>query len=455
MTFYRASFSLPIDNLTKPVRRPLTTLSFIAVNTIVYLLTSYENGLITISDRWVILGGFIPSLLGTTDQLYRLLSSMFLHADIFHILFNMYFLYVFGRAVEEVLGKWRFIALYMASGVLAVIFHTAFSFLGGVSAYATPAIGASGAISGVLGAYLILFPGTTLLVGWFFFIIPIFLRMKAAYFLIMWFAMQVVYGYAKLGSIAFFAHAGGFVAGMALLSLLVRGRVARVKLLEERVRPSTYVLFTEAPQSVRGLSRGTKVVIALLISSLLAGAAYASLGLLAEERLKLIALHYTYEGVESIDYVGLQTTAIELQLNKIPKSETRILLNRLYATNLLYDEAKAGRELEVKSWHDRIVMMVGGRRVPVEVSIISFNGEYDLDGFLSYGRGELRTQVVLITQNRVSVSNYMVHYVFEISSGTVNLEGISRIAGVTSLIASAYALLVVLAKDKELTIISE
>ncbi|MEM0232747.1 MAG: rhomboid family intramembrane serine protease [Candidatus Nezhaarchaeales archaeon] len=451
-------FGLPIGYTTRPTVRPVMTLGLIVTNTIVYLLTSYENSFLTISSRWIILGGYIPSMLEALDQLYRLLSSMFLHADIFHILFNMYFLYIFGRAIEEALGKWRFLALYLASGVLAALFHTAFSFIGGASAYTIPAIGASGAISGILGAYLILFPGTTLFVGWFFFIIPVFFRMRAAYFLIMWFAMQVAYGYAKIGGIAFFAHAGGFVAGIALLPMFkVRseGSISRLKLLEELGRLSTHVAFTETSRSIRGLSRGTKIVVALLLTSLLAGAAYASSGLLVEEGLKAITLHYTFEGAQYIDYVGVQKSNIERQLSAIPKSETRILLNRLYAADLLYDEAKAGKELKIDNWHDRVFMSIEKRRVIVDVLMISFTGSYDLDGFLSYGIGELKTQVVLIGQNRVSVTDYMVHYIFEVTSKTVNIENILRITGLISLITSALALLVVLTKDKELTLVGE
>lgn len=452
---YSRGFGLPIGNFIRPAKRPVITLSLIAINAIIYLLTSYENGFLRISDRWVALGGFIPSVLGMADQLYRLLSSMFLHSDILHILFNMYFLYIFGRAVEEALGKWRFSALYITSGVFAAVFHVAFSFLGGAPAYAIPAIGASGAISGVLGAYLILFPGTTLLIGWFFFI-PIFFRMKAAYFLVMWFAMQIAYGYARLGSVAFFAHAGGFVAGMALLSLLVvRNKASRVKFVEKREQIDVFMMFTETPERVKGLSRGTKVVLTLLLVSLLVGATCALTGLFIKGYLKNIVMQYTYEGVQHVDYAGLQIPTIEYQLSVIPRSETRILLNRLYGTNLLYDEAKAGKKLEIGNWYARMLMKVGDRRVPVDVLIVSFIGKYDSEGFLDYGIGELKTQVVFINQNRVSVSDYMVHYVFEITSVTVDLVSISQVTGLISFITSALALLVVLTKDKELILIGE
>ncbi|MEM3784001.1 MAG: rhomboid family intramembrane serine protease, partial [Candidatus Bathyarchaeia archaeon] len=159
---------MPVGGLARSKRRPLTTLTIILVNIAVYAITSYENLFLEVSNYWVSAGGFVPSLIAMPSQWYRIFASMFLHADFFHILFNMYFLYIFGRAVEDALGRWRFLILYLVSGVAASIFHTAFSFLGGATAYVIPAIGASGAISGVLGAYLILFPGTSLVMGWGF-----------------------------------------------------------------------------------------------------------------------------------------------------------------------------------------------------------------------------------------------------------------------------------------------
>ncbi|MEM1554318.1 MAG: rhomboid family intramembrane serine protease, partial [Thermoproteota archaeon] len=213
------SMGVPIGGFS--IKKPVVTLALIIANTLMYVVTSYENFFIGISDYWVSLGGFVPSLIETPSQWYRILTSMFLHADLFHIFFNMYFLYLFGRAVENALGKLRFLILYLISGIIASVFHTAFSFIGGPTAYDIPAIGASGAISGVLGAYLIFYPGTYLLAG-FGFPFPIFFRVKASYYLIFWFATQVFYGFTKMGgSTAVFAHAGGFIAGIALLPILV------------------------------------------------------------------------------------------------------------------------------------------------------------------------------------------------------------------------------------------
>ncbi|MDI6805787.1 MAG: rhomboid family intramembrane serine protease, partial [Candidatus Bathyarchaeia archaeon] len=206
---------------------------------------------------------------------------MFLHADFFHMLFNMYFLYLFGRAVENVLGGLKYLALYLISGIASSIFHTAFSFLGGSTAYVIPAIGASGAISGVLGAYLILYPGTSLIMGWMFFFFPMFFRIKAAYYLIFWFATQLIYGYARLAeSTAVFAHVGGFIAGIALLPLLAKKeRISQLKLLRNIALPP-YLTFI--PGKTVGLGSITKTIVAVLLSSLLVGAAYASVGLTSQ-----------------------------------------------------------------------------------------------------------------------------------------------------------------------------
>ena len=218
------------------------TLAIVAVNAIVYLVTSAGNFFLSTSDFFVSVGGFVPALALRPDQLYRYVTSMFIHADIFHIFFNMYFLYIFGKAVESALGSKRFLVLYFASGIGASIFHTVFSLLQGVEALAIPAVGASGAISGVLGAYMILYPGTALSACFFYFFFPLCFTTKAVYFLLFWFATQVIYGYARMGlSVAVFAHAGGFLTGMAVLALVADRR--RIELLRSMARSGIFFDF--------------------------------------------------------------------------------------------------------------------------------------------------------------------------------------------------------------------
>ncbi|MCS7124022.1 MAG: rhomboid family intramembrane serine protease [Candidatus Bathyarchaeota archaeon] len=454
----KRSLGIPMGGYTRTKTRPITTLALIIANIAVYAVSSYQRFFMEIDDYWVSAGGFVPSLIAMPNQLYRIFSSMFLHADFFHILFNMYFLYLFGRAVEEALGKLRFLILYIFSGVAASIFHTAFSFLGGATAYVIPAIGASGAISGVLGAYLILYPGTSLTMGWFFFYMPVLFRMKAAYYLIFWFATQVIYGYARLGgSTAVFAHAGGFIAGIALLPLVAsEKRLSQFRLTRQQALFPAYVIFT--PESVKsaGLGTATKVVITVLLVSLLFGAAYASSGLSIRGDVKAATLRYSFEGTPYMDYVGLQLQNVEYQLSQVSMDETRILLNRLYAAELLYDDDKAGGTLSLTDWNVKLVMRVGNRPVSVNLTVAYFNGTYDEDGFLNHGQGELETQVVLIDYyGRPSVSDYLVHYSFELVSLTVNLTSITQYTGMMSLVATAFALMVALTKDRDLTLIGE
>ncbi|MBS7646767.1 rhomboid family intramembrane serine protease [Candidatus Bathyarchaeota archaeon] len=456
---FKRSFGIPMGGYTRTKTWPVATLALIIVNIAVYAITSYENFFLEIGDYWVGVGGFVPSLIVMPAQLYRIFSSMFLHADFFHILFNMYFLYLFGRAVEEALGKWRFLALYILSGVAASIFHTAFSFLGGATAYAIPAIGASGAISGVLGAYLILFPGTSLVMGWAFLFFPVFFRMKAAYYLIFWFATQVIYGYTRLGgSTAVFAHAGGFIAGIALLPLVAsKERLFQFRLARQALFP-VYVTFAPSPAPVKsvGLGRTTKTVVAVLLASLLFGAAYASSGLSIHGEIKSATIRYSFEGTPYMDYVGFQLADIESQLAKVSSSETKILLYRLYGAGLLYNKTMANEDVKISNWNVSLSVRVGGRPFLVDLAIIRFDGEYDADGFLSYGAGAFDTQVIFVDYyDRPYVSDFMVHYDFEWTSQTVNLTYITQLTGILSLVATAAALVVTLKKDRNLTLIGE
>lgn len=454
ITLLNRSVGVPVGGLSRPKKRPATTLALIVVNIVVYAITSYENFFLEISDYWVSAGGFIPSLAAAPLQWYRIFSSMFLHADFFHILFNMYFLYLFGRAVEDALGRLRFAALYLISGVAASIFHTAFSFLGGYAAYVIPAIGASGAISGVLGAYLIFFPGTSLVMGWAFLFLPVFFRLKAAYYLIFWFATQVIYGYARLGgSTAVFAHAGGFIAGIALLPLVAdKDRLVQFRLARQAFFPA-YVVFTFIRKA--GLSRTTKTIVAALLASLLFGAAYASTGLSIQESIKSATVQYSFEGTPYTDFVGVKLPDVEDQIASVSLDTTRILLSRLYFAGLLYDNAKANEDLSISNRIVQLQVKIGEKVVPVELELVHFIGHYDGDGFLSRGVGQLATQIILIDpRGTISLSN-LVSYNFAVDSQTVNLTYITQYSGILSLVSTAAAFNVAVRKDEELTLIGE
>jgi membrane associated rhomboid family serine protease len=163
--------------------------------------------------------GLIPGVVLHGSQVYTFLTSMFLHADIIHLGGNMLFLYVFGDNVEDTFGHGRYLIFYLISGIAASLLHI-FSFPDST----IPTIGASGAIAGVLGAYLILYPRARILTLVFAFWITI-VAIPAVVFLGLWFVYQFLYGTiaGAGGGIAYWAHIGGFVAGM-LFGVAWRGR---------------------------------------------------------------------------------------------------------------------------------------------------------------------------------------------------------------------------------------
>ena len=155
------------------------------------------------------------------------LTHQFLHGGWLHIIANMWTLWIFGDNVEDRMGPGRFAIFYLLCGCISGITHTL------VNADSTlPSVGASGAIAGVLGAYLLLFPTARLVVMLPILFFPFFFEVPAVFFLIVWFLGELFAGTAALGGpkqvggIAFWAHVGGFVAGMALCWFFVRRRRA-------------------------------------------------------------------------------------------------------------------------------------------------------------------------------------------------------------------------------------
>jgi len=162
--------------------------------------------------------GMIPYYIIQRRQLSTIFTSMFLHADMLHLGGNMLFLYIFGDNVEDTFGHGRYLLFYLLSGMAASMAHIMAVFNSvDMQALLIPTIGASGAISGVLGAYLVLYPRarvlTLILIGWLY-IVPI----PAVVFLGFWFAYQFLYGLlaleTALAGIAYWAHIGGFIIGL-------------------------------------------------------------------------------------------------------------------------------------------------------------------------------------------------------------------------------------------------
>lgn len=159
-----------------------------------------------------------------SEAFFPFLTSMFLHGGWMHLIGNMWFLWIFGDNVEDRLGHLRYVILYLVGGLAGSVAHVLFS-----AGSVVPSLGASGAIAGVMGAYLITFPGARILtlIPFFF----LFTRELPAYMILLyWLLLQFFSGAASLGAadaaqggVAWFAHIGGFVAGIPLM-LLLRGR---------------------------------------------------------------------------------------------------------------------------------------------------------------------------------------------------------------------------------------
>lgn len=170
-----------------------------------------------------------PGLQPTPLTVYlTLLFSMFMHGGIAHIAGNMLYLWVFGDNIENALGHLRYLAFYLVCGLLASLAHV-FTTVATGGNMLVPSLGASGAISGVLGAYLLLFPGrrVRVLTGRGTAEVPAFVSLG------LWFVFQLVAGLGLLGGgsqaggVAYAAHVGGFVAGLALVKVFALGRSAR------------------------------------------------------------------------------------------------------------------------------------------------------------------------------------------------------------------------------------
>ena len=157
-----------------------------------------------------------------------LITSMFMHANLLHILFNMLFLWIFGSNVEDSMGRGRFVAFYLIGGVAATYIQALFNLSGFDSTL--PQIGASGAIAAVLGGYLLLYPRARVLTVVFIFFFFTFVEIPAALMLGVWLLLQFIpaVGQQAVGSasggVAYFAHIGGFAVGLALIHLFAKRR---------------------------------------------------------------------------------------------------------------------------------------------------------------------------------------------------------------------------------------
>jgi membrane associated rhomboid family serine protease len=215
------------DNPTRHF--PIITVTFIAMNCVVFF---YQYFLYPSPNKFVLEYGAIPHFLITLESpqpvhpLLTVGTAMFMHGGFFHIVGNMLYLWIFGNNIEDQLGTVRFVIFYFLCGIIASYTHAILD-----PKSLIPMVGASGAISGVLGAYVVLFPRTgvytLLFLGFFVQVV----RIPALVVIGLWFFIQVINGLLSTGSrggVAWFAHIGGFIAGIVLIKLFVKKRRQRI-----------------------------------------------------------------------------------------------------------------------------------------------------------------------------------------------------------------------------------
>ena len=211
---------IPLKDNTKTSKFPIVNTAFIVLNILLFI---YEMWITSDLQLFLYQYGLVPYII-TTDleigifhRVYPFFTSMFLHSGWFHIIGNMLFLYIFGDNIEERMGHIKYFMFYILTGLIAALIQFVTNIKSPV-----PIIGASGAISGVIGAYFLFYPKAKILT-----IVPIlfFIRLiyiPATVFIVIWFCFQFIGGIGSLnrgsdiGGVAFWAHLGGFLAGLVV-----------------------------------------------------------------------------------------------------------------------------------------------------------------------------------------------------------------------------------------------
>jgi membrane associated rhomboid family serine protease len=224
---------IPIRTTAPVPGSPTATMALIVVNVSVFF---YHLGLASRqATEFIYTFALVPAVYshpelarqtGLDPQNFApFITNTFLHGGGLHLIINMWTLWLFGGAVEERLGHWRFVGFYLCAGPVGSLSHLAFNLNSGI-----PALGASGTIAGTLGAYTLMYPKARVALVQPIFIFPLILHLPAVAFAVIWFAVQVYQGRSGLGAnagdgggISWWAHIGGFLAGLALAWLFTRG----------------------------------------------------------------------------------------------------------------------------------------------------------------------------------------------------------------------------------------
>ncbi|HBF43201.1 MAG TPA: rhomboid family intramembrane serine protease [Desulfobacteraceae bacterium] len=217
---------IPIRDTIESRNYPIVNNLIIATNVLVYIIQLGQGENLT---RFILTYALVPvrysvpeiaSYFSVGQQAFSFFSFMFIHGGFWHLLGNMWFLYIFGDNVEDRLGPVRYLAFYILCGLASGISHLFINWHSQI-----PTIGASGAIAGVMGAYLLLYPKSRILTLIPIFFIPFFVHIPAFFFIGVWFVLQFISAAGtpdQGGGIAWWAHIGGFIFGMIFLKLFLK-----------------------------------------------------------------------------------------------------------------------------------------------------------------------------------------------------------------------------------------
>ncbi|HEY6148297.1 MAG TPA: rhomboid family intramembrane serine protease [Thermoanaerobaculia bacterium] len=233
---------IPIRDTVPRQHFPIAVLALIAINVLVFFreLALPED----FAEQFIYLFGLVParythaawaSEAGFPHTYFPFLSTMFLHGGWLHIIGNMWVLWIFGDNVEDRMGPVRFLVFYLLCGLSAGVVHVLTN-----PGSKVPAVGASGAIAGVMAAYFVLFPRARIVAVFPIFFYPLFFTVPAFFYLGFWFLTQLFSGtlaistHREVGGIAWWAHVGGFASGILFFSFFLRRRAP------DRIAPAGY-----------------------------------------------------------------------------------------------------------------------------------------------------------------------------------------------------------------------
>jgi len=248
---------IPLRDTVPTKNYPLVNNIIIGINVVIFLYQFIQP---VGQGDFIYIYGLVPARYSvpqinayftTFQQVFSFLSFMFLHGGFWHLLGNMWSLYIFGDNVEDRLGHFRYLVFYIICGLGSGVSHLLLNLNSNV-----PTIGASGAIAGVMGAYFILHPRAKILTLIPIFFIPYFLEIPAAFFLGIWFILQFVNAagsHGQVSGVAWWAHIGGFVFGIIFLKLLLALPIASPP---EKLRRATERKKTPRLQVIRPVGSG-------------------------------------------------------------------------------------------------------------------------------------------------------------------------------------------------------